>query len=51
MFKKMMAKRALKKEVNEIKTTVRKAYKEASKDLTRRLSGFRIPLKVTITNK
>lgn len=47
--KKAMAKRMLKKNAKEIQSVVRKTYKDFSRDLEKRLSGLKIPVKVTIT--
>jgi hypothetical protein len=48
-FKKMMAKRALKKNAKEIQSIVKRTYKDVSKDLSKRVSGMRMPLKVTVS--
>lgn len=48
-LKKMMMKRALKKSVRNVETAVKRAYKDVSKDVTKRLSGMKMPVKVTIS--
>lgn len=48
-LKRFAAKRALKKNMRDIKTSIRRTYKDISRDLTRKTSGFKIPLKVTIS--
>jgi hypothetical protein len=48
-LKKIAARRALKKNVNGIKTAVKRGYRDLSRDLSKRVSRVRMPVKVTIS--
>lgn len=48
-LKKYAAKRALRKNVKEVKSVVKRAYRDVSRDLNKRVSGFKMPIKVTIS--
>jgi hypothetical protein len=44
-FKKMMAKRKLKRKVNQVQSAVKKSFRNIEK----RMSGMRMPIKVSLT--
>jgi len=48
-LKKYAAKRALRKNVNHIKSAVKRSYREISRDLSKRASKVRMPVRVTIS--
>lgn len=48
-LKKYAAKRALRKNVKEIKSVIKRAYKDVSRDLSKRTSGVKMPIKLTLS--
>lgn len=47
--KKSIAKRMIKKNAKELEGMVKKTYKNVSKNMTKRLSGMKLPIKVSIS--
>lgn len=48
-LKKILVKRATKKNVRNVGLAVKRVYKDVSKDFNKRLSGMKSPLKITIS--
>lgn len=48
-LKKIIVKRILKKNAKEIQNVVKKTYRSVSKDLSKKVGGLKVPVKVTLT--
>ena len=48
-FKRMIAKRVIKKNAKQLQSMARKTYKDVSKDLTKRMTTMKMPIKVTVS--
>lgn len=48
-FKKMIAKRVIKKNAKQLQSIARSTYKDVSKDLTKRMAMMKMPVKITIS--
>lgn len=48
-FKKMIAKRVIKKNAKELQSMARKTYKDVSKDLSKRMASMKMPIRITVS--
>jgi hypothetical protein len=48
-LKKIIAKRVIRKNAKEVQNVVKRAYKDLSRDLNRRMNHIKAPLKITIS--
>lgn len=48
-LKKMLMKRVIKKNAKEIQSIAKKTYRDVSKDLSKRMTMMKMPVKITIS--
>jgi hypothetical protein len=48
-FKKMIAKRVIKKNAKELQSIAKRTYRDVSKDLSKRMASMKMPVKITIS--
>lgn len=48
-FKKMIAKRVIKKNAKELQSIAKRTCRDVSKDLSKRMASMKMPVKITIS--